>query len=73
MLHRTWTFAAEDGRTSSQLTRYSILVAVNYGLTLALVSGLHHLAVPLMIAKALTVGALTVSNFVLYRAWVFAG
>jgi putative flippase GtrA len=71
-LSRHWTFEVAEHAGSAQFVRYAVLVAVNYCLTVLAVGGLHHLGAPLLIAKALTTGALTLITFGAYRAWVFS-
>lgn len=72
VLSRRWTFNAVAGAPGGQLVRYSVLVAFNYGCTVVAVPALHHAGLTLLVAKAITVGALTVWTFAVYRLWVFA-
>lgn len=72
LLSRHWTFQVGHHASSTQLRRYGVLVAANYAITVVAVWLLHHAGAPLLLAKAITVGALTVTTFVGYRRWVFA-
>jgi len=64
------TFGARTDGTR-QLLRYSLLVALNYGANLGIVTGLVALGLPAVVAKVIAVGLLTGLNFIAYRAWVF--
>lgn len=71
LLSRHWTFQVGHHASSTQLRRYGVLVAANYVVTVIAVWLLHHAGAPLLLAKAITVGALTLTTFVAYRRWVF--
>jgi putative flippase GtrA len=70
-LNRLWVFRASEGSPSGQVTRYLVLVGVNYLVTLGIVLGLTALAVPVVVAKTAAVVVIALSNFVVYRGWVF--
>ena len=70
-LSRLWTFQDSNGHPAGQLVRYAALVAVNFTVTLVAVSVLHGLGLSLLLAKAATVGTLTVTTFLAYKHWVF--
>ena len=68
-----WVFRApEAGSTRRHAMRYGVLLAVNYGLTLAIVEGGVALGASAVLAKTVAVALIACSNFVLYRRWVFA-
>ncbi len=69
-LNHVWAFDA--GAVSwRRFFRYGVLVLINFGLTLVLVTGLTSLGVYYLVAKALAVGVGAVINFSGYRSWVF--
>lgn len=70
-LTRLWTFAESTGHPASQLFRYSVLVAVNFVATVVAVDRLHALGASILLAKAVTVGTLTITTFLAYKHWVF--
>jgi putative flippase GtrA len=70
-LGRSWVFRATAHRSGPQVVRYAILVAVNYLLTLVLVSLLTGLGLGLILAKTLTVAVNAVLNFFVGRHWVY--
>jgi putative flippase GtrA len=51
--------------------RYGLLVVANLLITVAVVTGAHHVGVSYLLAKLAVVAASTCWNFVLYRRWVF--
>lgn len=69
-LNRVFTFES-SGQTGKQLVKYALLVGINYVITLVLVLGLTRLGVPTLVAKTLSTGTCALSNFFLYRHWVF--
>ncbi len=69
-LNRIWAFES-NAPVGKQLTRYCALVAVNYGLTLAVVTGLAALGLEYLIAKAIATALTVLINYVAYRHWVF--
>ena len=60
------------GRLPGRLARYTVLVGVNYLLTLLLVLGIAALGVHYVVAKLVAVASCALVNFVAYRQWVFA-
>jgi len=69
-LNHAWSFGAE-GLLRRRLLRYSGVMAVSLGITLAVVLGLTHLGVFYLLAKAVAVMITSVINFTGYRFWVF--
>jgi putative flippase GtrA len=69
-LNHLWAFDV-DGVSWRRLSRYGVLVLINFGLTLALVTGLTSLGVYYLLAKALAVLVGATINFTGYRTWVF--
>lgn len=68
-----WVFSrGEAGSRASHAARYVVLLAVNFGLTLAIVSGGEALGVGVVLSKTVAVALIASSNFLLYRRWVFA-
>ncbi|WP_377325131.1 GtrA family protein [Pimelobacter simplex] len=70
-LNRIWVFQAGQEAAAGQVVRYLVLVGVNYVATLVIVLGLAHVGVPVVVAKTVAVVAIALSNFFLYRAFVF--
>lgn len=70
-LNRIWVFQAGEEAAAGQVVRYLVLVGVNYLATLAIVLGLAQVGVPVVVAKTVAVVAIALSNFFLYRAFVF--
>lgn len=70
-LNRVWVFRASESPAVGQATRYLVLVGVNYVVTLAIVLGLTSLDTPVVVAKTAAVVVIALSNFVVYRRWVF--
>lgn len=65
-------FAFQDtGLVGGALTRYLVLVLVNYGTTLLLVTGLTALGMSYVAAKTVAVILNAVMNYEAYRRWVF--
>jgi putative flippase GtrA len=71
LLSRHWTFEVGHHASSTQLRRYGVLVATNYAITVVAVWLLHQAGASLLLAKAVTVAALTMTTFLAYRLWVF--
>lgn len=71
-LNRVVTFASA-GPMHAQLARYVALLVGNYGVTVAMVTGLTAAGSPYLISKTICVALLASVNFVAYRHWVFAG
>jgi putative flippase GtrA len=69
-LNRLWVFA-DNGQLFGQLWRYLLLVAVNLGATVLLVSGLAATGLPYLVAKLCTAAGLAVVNFFVSRRWIF--
>jgi putative flippase GtrA len=60
-----------SGRLAGRLTRYAVLVVVNYALTLLLVLGIAALCAHYVAAKLIAVACCALLNFAAYRHWVF--
>jgi putative flippase GtrA len=69
-LNRNFTFGS-SGHVGKQMVKYAMLVTFNYVITLALVLGLSHVGVPDLAAKTVASLACAMSNFFLYRHWIF--
>ncbi len=69
-LNLRWVFGAQ-GQLPGRLARYSVLVVVNYLLTLVLVLALTEVGVYYVLAKWVATAVGAVVNFVAYRHWVF--
>lgn len=69
--NRFWTFQAHAHGSLGQIARYSILVLVNYGATVGLVTTFTWLGTGYLLAKTLSTASLTLTTFALYRSWVF--
>jgi putative flippase GtrA len=70
LVNKYFTFGARTNGTA-QLLRYGVLVVLNYGANLGIVTGLAGLGVPAVAAKVFAVALLTGLNFIAYRRWVF--
>lgn len=70
-INRLWVFRAGGSGTTGQVGRYLVLVGINYFLTLGIVLGLTGLGVDVVIAKTVAAAVIAVSNFAVYRFWVF--
>ncbi|WP_456826069.1 GtrA family protein [Cellulomonas sp. P5_E12] len=65
------TFSQDGGSTLRHGVRYAVLLAANYAVTLVIVTvGVAHGLTP-FIPKTIAVGLTTITNFLLYRRWVF--
>ncbi len=74
-LNRAWSFGAVGGGTrmaGTALARYLAVVALNYGVTLLIVTGGAAMGVPYAIAKVVAIGVGTLYTYVAYERWVFA-
>lgn len=72
LLSKYFTFQLVKG-TTSQLRRYSILVAINYLITLGIVSGAEAIGIGYLVGKVAALTLLTATTFIVYRKWVFVG
>jgi putative flippase GtrA len=70
-MNRTWVFRASQAPAAGQVSRYLVLVGINYLVTLGIVLGLTSLGLEVVLAKTVAVVVIALSNFVVYRAWVF--
>lgn len=70
-LNRFFTFSAQNP-TGWSLVRYGTVLGVNYLVTLLVLTGAENIGVHYLAAKILVVGVQTVTNYLLYRYWVFA-
>lgn len=65
------TFSSAGSNPVRHGVRYGALLAVNYAVTLVIVTiGVAHGLTP-VVPKTVAVGLTTVTNFLLYRRWVF--
>jgi putative flippase GtrA len=69
-LNRNFTFDS-TGHVGKQMVKYGLLVTFNFTLTLVLVLSLSHVGVPTLVAKTIASLTCALSNFFLYRHWVF--
>ncbi|GAB1644511.1 hypothetical protein KRMM14A1259_49340 [Krasilnikovia sp. MM14-A1259] len=69
-LNRAFAFR-DTGIGGVSLARYLVLVAGNYVATLAVVSGLTAITVPLFVAKTLSTMVNAITNYGCMRWWVF--
>lgn len=69
-LNMRWVFGVE-GRLGGRITRYAVLVVVNYLLTLLLVLGLTEMGLYYVFAKWAAIAVAAVVNYVAYHRWVF--
>lgn len=69
-LNHVWAFDV-NGLVWTRLSRYAVLVVINLGLTLGIVTGLTSIGVYYLIAKAIAVLLGAAINFTGYRLWVF--
>ncbi len=69
-LNMRWVFGVA-GRLAGRVTRYAVLVVVNYLLTLLLVLGLTEAGLYYVLAKWVAIAIAAVVNYVAYRRWVF--
>jgi putative flippase GtrA len=70
-MNRIWVFRASGSSAAGQVSRYLVLVGVNYLVTLGIVLGLTSLGVAVVVAKTAATVVIALSNFVVYRGWVF--
>lgn len=71
-LNRAAMVGSRISGVSRHALRYAVLVLVNLGITVLVVTGAEHAGVSYLLAKLAVVAASTGWNFVLYRRWVFA-
>jgi putative flippase GtrA len=69
-LNRNWTFQAQADHRRT-MTRYAVMMGLNFGATLAIVLGLTHLGLYYLLSKAIAVGTIAIVNFTAGRHWVF--
>ena len=75
-LNRVLTFAeqgARDGAVHVQTVKFTILVAINFFVTQAIMNGLTSKSVNVnyLVAKVASTAFITIYNFYIYRHWVF--
>jgi putative flippase GtrA len=71
LLHAHFTFDVQDW-SAAQLSRFLVVVLVNYLLTLSIVALLHgSFGVDVVIAKIVSLPFVAVNGYVLSRVWVF--
>lgn len=72
LLNRTYTFNAVLGTTRSQLVRFIVLLGINYGVTLAVVSlSVESLELSPYLGAIVGIVATTLTGFVATKYWVF--
>lgn len=71
LLNRTAMSSGGSQGLTQHALRYGSLVVANYVITLAVVTTAGHVGDRYLVAKVAVVAALTASNFLLYRHWVF--
>ena len=71
-LNRIGMAARGRDRVTAHLLRYAVLVVLNYGITLLVVTSAASFGVRYLVAKLAVVVAAAGWNFILYRRWVFA-
>ena len=69
-LNRRWAFGS-TGALTGQVPRYVVLVAVNFVITLFMVSGIAALGVSYLLAKVLATAVVAGINYLAYRNWIF--
>jgi putative flippase GtrA len=69
-LNHVWAFDA-SGLSWRRIGRYSVLVAINYGLTLGIVASFDAAGASYLVGKAVAVAIGATINFTGYRFWVF--
>lgn len=69
-LNRALTFGS-DSAVRYEVSRYLVLVLLNYVATLGLVGGLTAAGLPYLASKTVSTAVLAVANFIAYRSWVF--
>jgi putative flippase GtrA len=69
-LNRNWTFQAQADHRRT-MSRYAVMVSINFGATLAIVLGLTHLGLYYLLSKLIAVAIIAVVNFTTSRYWVF--
>jgi putative flippase GtrA len=69
-LNRNWTFQAQADHRRT-MSRYAVMVSINFGSTLVIVLGLTHLGVYYLLSKLIAVAIIAVVNFTASRYWVF--
>ncbi|MBV0894321.1 GtrA family protein [Microbacterium sp. NC79] len=70
-MQRFVAFAA-DNKVAPSVVRYTVLVAANTIITTAIVWGIDEIGWGWLIGKILAVGVTTITNYFVYRYWVFA-
>jgi putative flippase GtrA len=70
-LNRNWTFKSERDHRRT-LIRYSVLLAINVGITEGIVVGFTHLGLYYLISKLIAVALIATINFFVGRHRVFA-
>jgi putative flippase GtrA len=69
-LNRRWSFAS-TGAVGGQVSRYFVLIGVNYVITVALVTGIAAAGLNYLVAKAIVAAVAAVVNYFACRYWVF--
>ncbi|MER5862535.1 GtrA family protein [Kitasatospora sp. NPDC002040] len=70
LLNRIWSFGSQ-APVAGQGVRYLIMAGCNWVGTVLLVSLLVKLGLYFLLARALTLGVLSVVNYIGYQRWVF--
>lgn len=69
-LNKVFSFQ-RSGLVGSSLAKYLVLVLINYGTTLLIVTGVTALGLSYVVAKTLATIVNAVMNYEAYRRWVF--
>ena len=70
--HRHFTFKNKDKAIKEQFSKFSLLVALNYFLTLVIVhSTVEFLRLPPLVGTLAAIIVTTVSNYLIAKFWVF--
>lgn len=70
-LHKVWSFS-DAGPAGAPFAKYMTLVAVNYLITLGIVTGGVAVGVPYVAAKLVAIAVGVAWTYVAYGRWVFA-
>lgn len=70
-LNRQWSFVS-DGAVLNQLVRYFLMVGLNLGLTVLMVTGLTRVGLSLFLSKTTSTGTLAVLNYFISRWFIFS-
>ena len=69
--HRTWAGRGAHNGLLDHAARYTVLLVVNFAVTIATVTGLAAVGLYYLIAKGVAIVLTSSLSFVAYRRWVF--